>query len=150
MTIVGKNADIVNTLIQVVPAVIPFPLSLEKPITFSASLSQAKWGVLIGITGDLSGKLLVKGTSHTFGLLGENLFGMALEGPMLESFTGEFGNMIAGNFSSFIFQKGFTIDITPPTVMTCESSFYELDYAFSLPISIEQIGDMHISWLIHE
>ncbi len=150
MTIAGKHAEIANTLIQVVPAVIPFPLSLHPPVSSFPSRPSSEWGVLVGITGDIRGNLLVKGTSQTFGQLGQNLFGMPLEGAMLESFTGELGNMIAGNFSSHIFQRGFSIDITPPTLMTEESSFYQMAYEFSIPINIDQIGDMSIAWIPHE
>ncbi|RXT04898.1 chemotaxis protein CheX [Ammoniphilus sp. CFH 90114] len=150
MTISGKNADIVETLFHVVPSVIPFPVSLQQPISLIPSILQPEWGVLIGITGDIRGRLLVKGTSQTFGLLGQNLFGMTLEGPMLESFTGEFGNMIAGNLSAHIYQLGFTIDITPPTLMMGESNFQDSDHGFSIPIEIEQVGNMDIAWLLHK
>lgn len=149
MTNNGKISDIVETLFQVVPTVIPLPVSLHEPIKLIPLVKEPECGVLIGITGDIRGRLLVKGTTETFGLLGQNLFGIALEGEMLESFTGEFGNMIAGNLSAHIFQKGLSIDITPPTILSGKSSFPETEPALSIPIQIEQVGSMEIAWLLH-
>ncbi|MEW9670398.1 chemotaxis protein CheX [Ammoniphilus sp. 3BR4] len=125
-------------------------LSLQEPVKQIPLVREPEWGVLIDVTGDIRGRLLVKGTSETFGLLGQNLFGMALEGEMLESFTGEFGNMIAGNLSAHIFQKGFSIDITPPTIFFGSTSFNESEPALSIPVQIEQVGNMDIAWLLHK
>ena len=51
--------------------------------------------MLIGITGDVKGLLVLEGNEIVFGGIGEAMFGMPLEGEMLGSFSGELGNMIA-------------------------------------------------------
>ena len=46
------------------------------------------------------------------------MFGMSIEGEMIESFTGELGNMVAGNLCTILEKNGLILDISPPTVMT--------------------------------
>lgn len=76
-----------------------------------------RYGVFIGFMGDMTGKLFIGGDYALFSLIGEKMFGMALEGEMLTSFSGELGNMIAGGTASTIEGEGIEIDITSPTIM---------------------------------
>ena len=43
---------------------------------------------------------------------------------MLESFTGELGNMIAGNLCTLVGANNLEIDITPSTVIVGTSKLY--------------------------
>ena len=88
--------DILNGTIESVKGVLPFEISVEKPSLFTQPYTQHCIGVLIGMTGDVRGRLIIDGNEHTFGKIGEGMFGMVVEGEMLESFAGELGNMIAG------------------------------------------------------
>ncbi len=64
------------------------------PMTFEISRPQLRtnpvniqFGVLIGMTGDIRGHLVLSGKSSLFQTIGEKMFGMVLDGPMLSSFT---------------------------------------------------------------
>ncbi|MBT2641702.1 chemotaxis protein CheX [Bacillus sp. ISL-41] len=74
-------------------------------------------GVIIGLTGDIKGKLVLSGVEDTFQGISEMMYGMRLEGAMLESFTGELGNMIGGNFSIMLSKINVSTDITAPTII---------------------------------
>lgn len=63
---------------------------------------------------------------------------------MLESFSGELGNMLAGNLSTFVSQSGIEMDITPPTVLAGQTKLSGFDKALTLPISLQNIGQLNI------
>lgn len=144
MTITKSATEILNGTIEAVKGVIPFEMSIEKPTLISAPFMQQSIGVLIGITGDFRGRIIIDGSENVFGSVGQAMFGMLLEGEMLESFSGELGNMIAGNLSTFVSQTGIDIDITPPTVLVGETKMYGFDKALSLSISLHDIGKLTI------
>lgn len=144
MVLTKNVTDILNGTIDSVKSVLPFELAVDKPSLFTQPFTQHSIGVLIGMTGDIRGRIIIDGNEQVFGRIGEGMFGMALEGEMLESFAGELGNMIAGNLSTTISQKGFDMDITPPTVLVGETKFYGFEKAFRLPIHIQALGTIEL------
>jgi len=72
------------------------------------------------------------------------MYGMQLDGAMLESFTGEFGNMIAGNLCTYVAEQNLELDITPPTVMVGHTKLFGFKHAFNLPVIADGIGDLTI------
>lgn len=119
-------------------------MAIDKPSLFTQPFTQMSISVLIGMTGDLRGRLMIEGHETMFGNIGETMFGMPLEGEMLKSFTGELGNMIAGNLATIVSQKGITIDITPPTVLVGQTKIYGFDKAFRVPIHFENKGELQL------
>ena len=75
---------------------------------------------------------------------------MNLEGEMLESFTGEFGNMFAGNLSIKASEQNLKIDITPPTVIVGNTKLYGFEKAFKLPTMVEDIGFLNVLFTVDE
>jgi chemotaxis protein CheX len=146
----GNLTNVLNATIQALQTVIPFPQRHGAPALVTAPIYQPEMGVLIGITGDLRGRMLLEGDKAIFGSIGSSMFGMSLGGEMLESFTGELGNMIAGNLSTSLSQRGIQIDITPPTVMVGETKLYGFTKAISVPIQIEGIGEIQIIFALEE
>lgn len=144
MTLTKSITDILNGTIESVKAVLPFEVKVDKPSLFTQPFTQHSIGVLIGMTGDVRGRVIIDGEENIFGKIGEGMFGMVLEGEMLESFAGELGNMIAGNLSTFISQRGFEMDITPPTVLVGNTKVYGFNRAFKLPIHITDLGSLEI------
>ncbi|WP_409251126.1 chemotaxis protein CheX [Bacillus sp. SCS-153A] len=141
MTTTTKSVtDIVNGTIQSIKSVIPLPVKVDQPTLLTEPLRKHKIGVLIGLTGDIRGQIIFDGDVEDFQGLGTSMFGMPLEGEMLESFAGELGNMIAGNLSTKIAELGHSMDITPPTVIVGESRFSGFDRALKLPITVENAG----------
>ncbi len=98
----------INELVQV---------TTDKPSLVLAPILQTDYGVLVGITGNLKGRLFITGTKAMFEKAGIAMYGMQLTDDMLESFVGEFGNSVAGHTATRLYNQGMTIDITPPTTM---------------------------------
>ncbi|WLR53028.1 chemotaxis protein CheX [Bacillus tianshenii] len=150
MSIGVQVTSILNGTIEAVNSIIPVELHIDKPSLMTQPLQQSSIGVLIGMTGDVRGRIVIVGDESTLSNIGEIMFGMPLEGEMLQSFTGELGNMIAGNISTNISQKGLTTDITPPTVMVGQTKMYGFDRAFRVPVNIQDKGEIQIILMIEE
>ncbi|MFY0781926.1 chemotaxis protein CheX [Peribacillus simplex] len=54
--------------------------------------------MLIEISGDIRGRIIIEGTNGCMSKIGEGMFGIPIEGEMLESFAAELGNMLAGQY----------------------------------------------------
>src|SRR5699024_12292347 len=96
-------------------------------------------GVLIWIVGDLKGKLVLVGDIHMFCLIGEKMFGMEVTGDMLSSFSGEFGNMLAGSISTNIASEGISIDITSPSLIEGQAKISGFKLAIQTKVSFADL-----------
>lgn len=141
---------ILNGLIGSLKSILPMELNIQPPTVLSEPYVQQEMGVLIGLIGDIKGRIIIDSTSSAFSALGGKMFGMPLEGEMLESFTGELGNMFAGNLCTQVGQHALNIDITPPTVMVGHTKLFGFDNAVKLPTNIEQVGTLTILFTIDE
>lgn len=148
MTLTKSVTDILNGTIDSVKSVLPLEVTVDKPMLFSQPYSQHCIGVLIGMTGDIRGRVIIDGTEEVFSKLGAGMFGMELQGEMLESFAGELGNMIAGHLSTSISQNGINMDITPPTVLVGQTKVYGFEKAFRLPLHIHTAGSLDIILMV--
>jgi chemotaxis protein CheX len=133
-----------------VTSVVPNIVHRARPSLITAPVHQQDIGVLIGITGDVRGRLILESKRETFGSVAAALFGMALEGEMLDSFVGELGNMIAGNMCTYASGQGVNVDITPPTVMVGESNLYGFEKAILIPLEVSSGGNMQILLILEE
>ncbi|MBS4206208.1 chemotaxis protein CheX [Lederbergia citrea] len=138
---------LLNGTITAFKNIVPIKHDILKPKLLGQSL-YLQYGVLIGVTGELKGKLILAGDSTVFGAIGRSMFGMPLEGEMLVSFSGELGNMIAGSLSTVIAQNGIKTDITSPTIMSGETTLSGYEKAIQLTIKLEDIGEMEIYLLL--
>ena len=141
---------VLNGTIQSIKSILPMNINIQAPSITSEPFVQQEMGVLIGIIGDVKGRIIIDGAPATFGAIGSSMFGMPLEGEMLESFTGEFGNMIAGNLCTNVGQSGIELDITPPTVMVGNTKLYGFQKAFRLPAEIDSVGSISILLTLDE
>ncbi|HLT55818.1 MAG TPA: chemotaxis protein CheX [Bacillota bacterium] len=130
-------------------SIVPIPYKISKPKLLGKAL-DLQFGVLIGITGDLKGKLILSGEHAVFSEIGKSMFGMDIEGEMLTSFSGELGNMLAGNLSAKIEEHGIRTDITAPTIMEGKTTLSGFDKAIQLTADFENTGNMNIYLLIDE
>ncbi|SDN03792.1 chemotaxis protein CheX [Psychrobacillus sp. OK028] len=141
---------VLNGTIQSLKSVIPISMDIKPPSLMVQPFEQKEMGVLIGIIGDIKGRIIIDSTAESFSAIGATMFGMPLEGEMLESFTGELGNMIAGNICTSVASNGVQVDITPPTVIVGSTRLFGFQHAFKLPVVIENIGAMTIILTIDE
>lgn len=80
MTLTKSTTEILNATIEAVKGVIPCEQQIEKPsLTVSPFILQSL-GVLIGLTGDFRGRIIIDGNEQVFGKIGESMYGMFLEG----------------------------------------------------------------------
>ena len=97
--------------------------------------------IIIGITGDVRGQVIIEFTNHVAcDIAGK----MMMQGPLPElgeighSAICELGNMVLGNAATLFSSQGIGIDITPPTVgsgdMTFNTSFTK---NLCIPLSYE-------------
>ena len=100
-------------------------LSIQKPKLQEAKFGPDAWVIIIGVTGEMRGQVLIAMTN-------ENACNIASKMCMMEvkemdefacSALSELGNMIMGNASTVFSSNGVGIDITPPTLLHGEGSF---------------------------
>lgn len=141
---------LLNGTIQSLQKLIPLNLNIQTPSLLTDPFVQEEIGVLVGLTGDIKGRVIIDSTTSTFSAIGTKMFGMSLEGAMLESFTGEFGNMFAGSLCVVASEQNLTIDITPPTVLVGNTKLYGFEKAFKLPTLVEDVGILNVLFTIEE
>ncbi|RUL55525.1 MULTISPECIES: chemotaxis protein CheX [Lysinibacillus] len=139
---------ILNGSIHSLKTILPMQLNFQSPSILSEPFIQKEMGVLIGLLGDIKGRVIIDSTTSTFSAIGAQMFGMPLEGEMLESFTGELGNMFAGNLCTHVGTQDLNVDITPPTVMVGNTKMFGFDKAFRLPVEIADVGMVTILFTI--
>lgn len=138
---------ILDSTMKSIHQVIPIELQIEKSEVLNESFTQEEIGVQIGFTGDFPCKLILEGKESMYSSIGEKMFGMPLMGEMLESFSGELGNMIAGNLSTLLSEKGLQVDITPPQTFMGESKVYGFQEAYKVTASIGGTNTMNILFM---
>lgn len=140
--------ELLNGTILTIQSIVPIEYKIIKPRLIYEAI-QLQYGVIIGITGDVQVKLMITGSSQMFSQISEKMYGMPLEGDMLISFSGEFGNMIAGGLSTNIAAKGTIVNITSPTIMNETTTVDGYNRMIELPIVFKEIGKMHTYLLIN-
>ncbi|MFD1849055.1 chemotaxis protein CheX [Oceanobacillus bengalensis] len=127
--------------------IIPIQHKISKPELLGKFL-KIHFGVLIGFTGDVKGKLIIDGEPSVFSMIGQSMFGMTVEGEMLQSFSGELGNMIAGNLSTNIVKQGIQTDITAPSIMEGSTTISGYERALSISVIFENAGEINVHLLL--
>ena len=134
----SKNVQmILNATLSSLTTVIPVKLDVLAPSLIVQPYEQKELSVLIGLIGGIKGRLIIDTSVEAVGTIGQAMFGMSIEGEMIESFTGELGNMVAGNLCTALEKNGLVQDISPPTVMTGTTKFFGFKQAFKLPVNLE-------------
>ncbi|MCR5691289.1 MAG: chemotaxis protein CheX [Eubacterium sp.] len=100
-------------------------VTIQKPGVKEASFGPDAWVIIIGVTGEMRGQVLIA-------MNGENACAVASKMCMMEikeiddfaaSALSELGNMIMGNAATVFSANGIGIDITPPSLSHGEMSF---------------------------
>ena len=150
MTPAATITNILNSTIDSVRNVIPAGIIIEKPVRYFHSDAHAPLSVAVDMIGEVRGRLIIEGNETVFSSIGQLMFGMRLEGEMLQSFTCELGNMIAGNLATQVSQMRISMDITPPTVLIGQMDAGNFANAIAVPVNIEQQGKLNIILIIEQ
>lgn len=139
--------ELLNGTLISLKTVVPIDYQTMKPRLIEQDF-QLSFGVLIGITGSIKGKLVLTGKPDTFGSIGETMFGMPLEGEMLLSFSGELGNMVAGGLSTNMAEKGTNINITSPTIMYGDTTLSGYKQGLEVTVVFKNTKEINIYLLL--
>ncbi len=89
-----------------------------KPYLKDAAFSDDEWVIIIGLTGELKGKVLIAFELASVLDIASKMCMMPITemDTMSCSAICELGNMILGNAATLLAANGYVIDITPPTI----------------------------------
>lgn len=101
--------------------------------------------IILGITGDIKGQAVLSLSEELAkGVASGMMMGMPVDviDEMAKSALSELGNMIMGNSATLLFNSGFKIDITPPTLM--KGTSIEISSAGMETICVPLVSDMGV------
>ncbi|MCL6525122.1 MAG: chemotaxis protein CheX [Thermoflavifilum sp.] len=110
-----------------------------------APILQTEVGVLVGITGDVRGRLFVSATTDAFARIGASMYGIELGNEMVKSFASEFTNMLAGHMVRL---ADLNMDISPPTTLEGETKLYGFNDGVMVPLISERIGTVRLALIL--
>jgi chemotaxis protein CheX len=88
--------------------------------------------------------MILDGQRVVFSRMSEAIFGMYMEGEMLDSCVSEIANIIAGRTTTILGEQGVALDITPPSLLEENYHFDNQANKLMLPISIQTVGDIRV------
>jgi len=140
-----------NGLIGAVGQVIPIPLDRGNPQRISIPIRQAELGVLVTFMGDIKGQVLYTMSEGFAKEIGLHMFGTHLDGDMLESFVGELGNMLSGNWATQIVHSS-SIEIAPPVVLQGTIRLHTSGVAFLIPFvkTVAPVEEFNVHLLLEQ
>lgn len=144
MTLANSMEHLLKSAISSFQTMVPVSITIESTSIPSADSIFTSQHVHIGLTGDVSGSLIIKGEESTFSSLAQSMFGMEVEGAMLQSFTCELSNMIAGNLATEATNAQVSLDITTPSLYE-EPIAHHTAVLVSLPLKFQNSGYLHVS-----
>lgn len=144
----GQIVALLNATLESVSGFVP--IEAGKPALVNAPVRQTDYGVLVGITGELKGRLFLMGAKDLFLKAGLAMYGMELPDDMVESFVGEFGNSVAGHTATKLFERGVKIDITPPTTMMGAVRLGGFSRALQVPFRLEDFIEGELVLAVEE
>ncbi|MDR6549201.1 chemotaxis protein CheX [Paenibacillus qinlingensis] len=123
--------------------VIPKSLDQAEVSTSNEPLSKDEIGVSINFTNS-EYCMILDGQRVVFSRMSEAIFGMYMEGDMLDSCVSEIANIIAGGTTTILGEQGVSLDITPPSLLQDNFHGNDTSNKLMLPISIETVGDIRV------
>lgn len=150
----GISADIINPFLmagmQMLRDVSQVETKIGKPAVKQATFSDDTIVIMIGITGEMKGQVMLAFPNDVACLVAGNMCMMPTN-EMTELYMSaicELGNMIMGNAATIFSTKGVGIDITPPTVCRGNMTFspaVSQNIAIPLTMNDNRVIEVHIS-----
>lgn len=123
--------------------IIPKPLSQAEVSASNEPISKDEIGVAIHFTNS-EYCMVLDGQRVVFSRISEAVFGMYMEGEMLDSCVGEIANIIAGGTTTLLGNQGVVLDITTPSLLQDGFDYNGRPSKLTMPISIETVGDIRV------
>lgn len=117
------NVEYINPFIgaaqKLLKDVCQLETKLQKPYLKEAVYEGDVLVIIIGITGDIKGQVILSFNVNTACMISSKMMmGMPVDelNDMAKSAISELANMILGNAATLLSQKGLAVDITPPSL----------------------------------
>ncbi|MGF7047107.1 chemotaxis protein CheX [Paenibacillus sp. DS2015] len=150
------KAEIINPFLESARIVIEQVIQIS-PSTGSLGIKDIVFNknhiwIQVGMTGQLAGNI-VFGLQEDVALRIVSAmmggFVMTEMDEMGQSAISELGNMISGNASTILYNRGVIVDITPPKLIMLENLTSSLPQrALCIPLLMEGIGELDIQVMI--
>lgn len=139
------NAEHINPFLMAAKKVFQdmcfIEVQIQKPTLKEASFNSDSWVIIIGVTGEMRGQVLIGMSKSDACMIASKMCMMEVTeiDDFAASALSELGNMIMGNAATVFSSQNIGIDITPPTLSHGEVSFTN-SYAKSLcvPLLMEE------------
>ncbi|KRE98418.1 hypothetical protein ASG89_05260 [Paenibacillus sp. Soil766] len=122
---------------------LPQSLDQTEVSTSNEPIRKDEIGVSINFTNS-EYCMILDGQRVVFSRMSEAIFGMYMEGEMLDSCVSEIANIIAGRTTTILGEQGVELDITPPSLLEENYHFDNQANKLMLPISIQTVGDIRV------
>lgn len=152
------NVEYINPFITATKSVIKEICNLDTQIgklhITNTTFEGEQFLIIVGITGDLYGQVIISMSSDTACLLASHMM-MGMPVPKLNdmatSAVSELSNMILGNTATLFSTKKIIIDITPPSVCVGEDMSITVSDSktICIPLSFEN-GSIELNVAIRE
>lgn len=123
------NAEHINPFLMAAKKVLQdmcfVEVGIQKPILREATFGPNSWVIIIGVTGEMRGQVLLRMTEESACSVASKMCMMEVKAidDFASSALSELGNMIMGNAATVFSSNNVGIDITPPTLSHGEVSF---------------------------
>ena len=131
------NAEHINPFLMAAKKVLQdmcfVDVSIQKPMLKEASFASDSWVIIVGVTGQMRGQVLIAMSEENACAIASKMCMMDVKAidDFASSALSELGNMMMGNAATVFSSNGVGLDITPPTLSHGEVSFTS-NYAKSL------------------
>ena len=125
----GFNAEYINMFLMAASKVLSemcaINVKVEKPVIKDAQMLDNSYAIIIGITGEMRGQVMLHLSNEVACEIASKMCMMPITqiDEISASAICELGNMIMGNAATLFFAKGVVTDITPPTLSHGSASF---------------------------
>lgn len=118
----GINVEHINPFLMAAKKVFQdmcfVDLNIGKPIIKDANFEQDSWIIIIGVTGEMRGQVMIGFTNEIACAVASKM--CMMEVTQIDDFASsaicELGNMTMGNAATVFSSNSIGIDITPPTL----------------------------------
>lgn len=123
------NAEHINPFLMAAKKVLQdmcfVEVGIQKPMLKEATFDYDTWVIIIGVTGEMRGQVLIAMTEENACAIASKMCmtDVKVIDDFASSALSELGNMIMGNAATVFSSNGIGIDITPPTLSHGEVSF---------------------------
>lgn len=123
-------------------------LKIGKPYMSSPLVTEESIIIMIGITGEVKGQVIITFAHDTTLVIASKMMMMQVNeiDEMVNSAIGELGNMILGNAATIFATQQISIDITPPTIGDGKMTFSNA-YAQNICVPL-YFEDKHVNFNI--